>query len=57
MMLYFMSAIVMILAMPNAKYMAEKCVTKKWTACLMAFLLCWCIFSFTGVSTFLYFNF
>lgn len=57
MVLYFVAAIVMILAFPNAKYVAEKCVTKRWTAFVIAFLLMWSIFSFTGVSTFLYFNF
>lgn len=57
MVLYFVIASIIILAMPNAKYLAERCVVKKWTSLAVAFILIWCIFSFTGVSTFLYFNF
>lgn len=57
MVLYFAVAIVMVLAFPNARYIAEKCVTKRLASFIIAFLLMWCIFSFTGVSTFLYFNF
>lgn len=57
MVLYFAVAIMIVLAFPNAKCVAEKCVTKRGTSFVIAFLLMWCIFSFTGVSTFLYFNF
>ena len=57
MVLYFAVAAVMVLAFPNAKYVAEKCTSKRSTPFLVALLLTWCIFSFTGVSTFLYFNF
>lgn len=55
--LYFAVAMVIVLALPNARHLAEKRVTKWWTPFMTAFLLVWCIFSFTGVSTFLYFNF
>lgn len=57
MVLYFAAALVMVLAVPNAKYIAEKCVRKRWASFAVALLLTWCVFSFTGVSTFLYFNF
>lgn len=57
MVIYFVAAMVMVLALPNAKYMAEKCAGKRWTSFVMAALLIWCVFSFTGISTFLYFNF
>lgn len=57
MMIYFAAAMVIVLAVPNAKYIAEKCAGKRWASFAVAFLLIWCVFSFTGVSTFLYFNF
>ena len=55
--LYFIFAFAVVLALPNAKYFAEKYAKKTWSSFLIAGLLVWCIFSFTGVSTFLYFNF
>lgn len=55
--LYFAIALVLAIAFPNAKQLVEKCGRKRWTAFAIAFLLVWCIFSFTGISTFLYFNF
>lgn len=57
MVLYFVVSMTIILALPNAKYIAEHCREKIWTSVIVAFLLMWCIFSFSGVSTFLYFNF
>ena len=53
----FIFAFAVVLALPNAKYFAEKYAKKTWSSFLIAGLLVWCIFSFTGVSTFLYFNF
>lgn len=55
--LYFAVAMGIVLALPNARHLAEKYVAKWWTPFVTAFLLVWCIFSFTGLSTFLYFNF
>ncbi len=57
MIFYFLLSLIIILAFPNAKKIAEKWSDKRvcpyMTACLLAF----CVVSFTGVSTFLYFNF
>ena len=55
--LYLIIAMTAVLALPNAKYLAEKYAKKTWSSFLIAGLLVWCIFSFTGISTFLYFNF
>lgn len=54
---YFVAAMLIILLLPNAKQIAERCVVWKWTGIAIAFLLTWCVFSFAGVSTFIYFNF
>lgn len=54
---YFVLGLVLAIALPSAKQLAEQYVSRKWSAFVVAFLLVWCIFSFTGISTFLYFNF
>lgn len=41
----------------NAQELAERVKPKAWTAVLTAGLLFWCVLSFSGVGTFLYFNF
>lgn len=55
--LFFAGAIGLILGTKNAYEMMTSfspSIIKSFTA---AFLLIWCIFSFSGISTFLYFNF
>lgn len=54
---YFLFAIALILGFPNAKTIAERPVVKRRSAYFAAFLLVWCLFSFSGISTFLYWNF
>lgn len=54
---YYIISMLLILFLPNAKYIAEKIVERRWTFFVMAILLTWCIFSFTELSVFLYFNF
>ena len=54
---YFLLAMVLAVGFHNAY---EKMCSFKPTVCnllLTSFLLLWCVFSFAGVSTFLYFNF
>lgn len=55
--LYFAFSLVLAVVFPSAKQLAEQYVSRRWTAFVIAFLLMWCVFSFTGISTFLYFNF
>lgn len=57
MLVYFLTAFFLILGIPNAKQIAEKHIGNKTMAFITAILLVWSIFSFSGVSTFLYFNF
>lgn len=47
----------MTLALPNARQYMLRYRPSPWTLLVTWFLLVWCIFSFSGVSTFLYFNF
>ncbi len=54
---YCVAAFVIILGMPDAKTVAENHIQKKLAPAVVAFLFVWCVFSFGGVSTFLYFNF
>ena len=57
MLIYYLLVFVIILGMPNAKYIAENHIQNKVVPVAIAFCLTWCLFSFSGVSTFLYFNF
>lgn len=57
MLLYYTVALTAVIAMPNAKQIAERFFEKWWTAPITAALLVICLFCFSGVSTFLYFNF
>ncbi len=41
----------------NAAGVADKIKPKPWTAVLFAGAMLWCVLAFSGVSTFLYFNF
>lgn len=41
----------------NAAGVADKIKSKPWTAVLFAGAMLWCVLAFSGVSTFLYFNF
>ena len=57
MLIYYLLVFVIILGMPNAKYIAENHIQNKVVPVAIAFCLTWCLFSFSEVSTFLYFNF
>ncbi len=54
---YFIVSMAMILLLPHVQRIAGKCVAKRYTPFAVAALLTWCIFSFAGVSVFIYFNF
>lgn len=56
-MAFFIIAFVILLYSKNVYEKAEKFIPKISNAVAIAILFVWCIFSFTGVSTFLYFNF
>ncbi len=55
--LFLAAALIIVLFLPNAKAIAERSVNYKLTAIGLAVLLTWCVFSFSGMTTFLYFNF
>lgn len=55
--LYFLVAFFIILGMPNAKAITEKHVQGRVMPVAVAALFVWCVFSFSGISSFLYFNF
>lgn len=57
MLVYYLLAFVIILGMPNAKSIAENHIQNRIAPIAVAICLTWCLFSFGGVSTFLYFNF
>ena len=54
---FFTIAFLLILGSENTYEKMEKFKTKTFNVCMIALLLVWCIFSFSGISTFLYFNF
>lgn len=56
-MAFFIMAIVILLYSRNAYEKMERFVPGIFNIVTTAILLVWCIFSFSGVSTFLYFNF
>lgn len=56
-MAFFITAIVILLYSRNAYEKMERFVPGIFNIITTAILLVWCIFSFSGVSTFLYFNF
>ncbi|MDE6214287.1 MAG: MBOAT family protein, partial [Lachnospiraceae bacterium] len=41
----------------NAAQLASRLRYRAWSAVVIAVLAVWCVLSFSGVSTFLYFNF
>ena len=53
----YIAALVIAIFMPNAYERMERFDGSVWTMVITAFLFVWCIFSLSGVSTFLYFNF
>ncbi|MCH5249821.1 MAG: MBOAT family protein [Lachnospiraceae bacterium] len=57
--MYAMLAAGIVLSMftPNASEISEKCKGKILTNIIFATFFLWCVLSFSGVSTFLYFNF
>ncbi len=55
--LFFIIALVLILHSKNVHEKMEDFKPSLWKAVITVFLLLWCIISFAGVSTFLYFNF
>ena len=57
MILYLTVSMLIILVPKNAYAQMERFTPDAKKALLTAALLCWCICSFSGVSTFLYFNF
>ena len=57
MVIYLALGMVIVLALPNAKRISERCAKGRFSSIAAAVLLVWCIFSFSGVSTFLYWNF
>ncbi|MEH2957607.1 hypothetical protein [Candidatus Merdisoma sp. JLR.KK006] len=54
---FFIAVIVILLYSRNAYEKMERFVPRIFNIVTTAFLIVWCIFSFSGVSTFLYFNF
>jgi alginate O-acetyltransferase complex protein AlgI len=55
--IFLLVAFLLILGAPNALECTEKFTPSLTKSFFVVFLLVWCIFSFAGVSTFLYFNF
>ena len=55
--IFIVTGFIIIFGMPNARHIAEKSVKRKAAFVWLAALLCWCLFSFGGMTTFLYFNF
>lgn len=54
---FFLVAFVLILGSENAYEKMKKFKPKIWNLFLTLFLFTWCVFSFAGISEFLYFNF
>ena len=52
-----MMALVLVLLAPNAYEKMKNMKCTLWELAVISILLIWCIFSLSGVSTFLYFNF
>lgn len=55
--LAMVGALVCVTAMPNSYHVMKRFRGTWWELLAAVFLLVWCIFSLSGVSTFLYFNF
>ncbi len=55
--LVLITALIITVFLPNAKTIAERSVKYRLSAAGLAVLLTWCVFSFSGMTTFLYFNF
>lgn len=55
--MFLVFALAIVLLLPNAKALAERSTRYKLAATGLAVLLTWCVLSFSGMSTFLYFNF
>ncbi|MEG1847643.1 MAG: MBOAT family O-acyltransferase [Lachnospiraceae bacterium] len=54
---FLIGALFTVFCCKNASEIAQRFHPKAWNAVLLACLLAWCVASFSGVSTFLYFNF
>ena len=54
---FFVVAFIAVLGMNNSYEMMQKFVPSIRESLLIVFLMIWCICSFSGISTFLYFNF
>lgn len=57
MVLVLVISLVLVWFCPNAVQIAKRCKTRAAVVVLAAILLVWSVLSFSGVSTFLYFNF
>lgn len=57
MVLFFLAALLLLLGSRNAHEKAQSFSPTLTKSFAIVFLLIWCIFSFSGVTTFLYFNF
>ena len=57
MVLFLIACLLLIWAVPNAVQIARKCRLNAGMILLAAVLFVWSVISFSGVSTFLYFNF
>lgn len=57
MVLFLIACLLLIWALPNAVQIAKKCRLNVGMILLAAVLFVWSVISFSGVSTFLYFNF
>lgn len=55
--LFYVGALLLVLFAPNAYEKMKNMKCTLWELTVISILLIWCIFSLSGVSTFLYFNF
>ena len=54
---FFLVALLLLLGSDNAYEKMKKFKPTVWNLLLIVFLFTWCVFSFAGISEFLYFNF
>ncbi len=55
--LFLGAGFIIVFFLPNAKHVAQKSINFRLSAVCLAALLTWCLFSFSGMTTFLYYNF
>ncbi len=55
--IFIITGFIIVFGIPNARFIAENSLKRKTSFVWLAALLCWCLFSFGGMTTFLYFNF